>query len=459
MLALIASVALGANVSLADTNATAWANATNRTQVFFPVTCPGSDVVCDPHNCVDDIAECCPDGSVCPGSTCSKCQCPKCPFSDKEGKSSVPLPPPLPKCPGVDVPCQPDLCLNDIAMCCPDGSVCPNSTCSKCNCPNCNMADGSGGFKSIPRIDGLAKCLFSDATCNPNVCEGDAAQCCPDGYACPGHTCDKCYCEHCNTTGHEGAKPDHFVTPEEAIERVAAAAREAQKRIEQEHRELERATQAIHDITSSADSPAAQWGSPPPQSDEPEPEPEPEPESEPEPEPESEADTPAEPDTPTESDKPVSQPEPAQHPEPATSPSKPADEPSAQSGGMSTWDDMAKRLQTWGEEHGAFPTPKQSPPSSDDQPGASVAALPALRAHAEAPVATPRSHLFAAYFAGIATVFVAFGVATATNMGLRRIAARGSRRDAGFRRGAGAQDDYVGLETAILGGNAGTQRQ
>lgn len=76
------------------------------------------------------VAECCPGGAVCPGHTCAKCECADCGLAGHaKDYNAASL---LTKCPGpLGTFCQPNLCVGGTAMCCPDtGKVCPGTTCT-----------------------------------------------------------------------------------------------------------------------------------------------------------------------------------------------------------------------------------------------------------------------------------------------------------------------------------------
>jgi len=171
--------------------------------------CPDGKSECNPGNCVGGVAECCSDGSVCPGHTCAKCECPSCGGDghDKNYDAASQLT----VCPG-DGPkdyCQPDLCVGGTAMCCPKtGKVCPASTCATCDCFDCETTDADGEAKTIPHSSAgwndasrLSTCHGSAATCDPDNCMNGIAECCADGSVCPGHVCEKCQCSgNCTST-------------------------------------------------------------------------------------------------------------------------------------------------------------------------------------------------------------------------------------------------------------------
>lgn len=144
------------------------------------------------------VAECCADGSVCPGHTCAKCECSDC-GAGGHGKDYNAASQ-LTKCEGsANAFCQPDLCIGGTAMCCPSGKVCPGSTCDKCDCADCSMTDKNGvtttiahsGDAAYDDLSRLSTCTNSAATCDPDKCIDDIAECCADGTVCPGHTCGK----------------------------------------------------------------------------------------------------------------------------------------------------------------------------------------------------------------------------------------------------------------------------
>lgn len=154
-----------------------------------------------PESAPPAVAECCADGSVCPGHTCAKCECADCGKGghDKDYNAASLLT----TCEGspgaAPAFCQPNLCIGGTAMCCPSGKVCPGSTCAKCDCGDCTMTNADGSTSSIAHSGDaayddssrLSTCTNSAATCDPDKCIDDIAECCSDGTVCPGHTCAK----------------------------------------------------------------------------------------------------------------------------------------------------------------------------------------------------------------------------------------------------------------------------